>query len=789
MAGCYSEYAREALDNALDTANELGQGYVGSEHLLLGILMCDKAPGALLLEARGADYQTLYALSERSQPVCAPLSATAADISPRLKAALERAAECADKYFSATVGSEHLLYGILEEGGAAVRLLGYAGVAVSELKEDLRIYMSGTSLLLGQQGNIIKEKHFEQLSKYGKDLCFEAQSGKLSPVVGREEEIGRLIRILCRKNKNNPCLVGDPGVGKTAVAEGIAQKIVKGEVPEDLAGKHIYALDLSLMIAGAKYRGEFEERLKKVIEEARDSSVILFIDEIHTLIGAGTAEGAMDGANILKPALARGEIRLIGATTHGEYRKYIEKDPALERRFAKVVLEEPNRAQAIEILRGLKEGYERHHDIRIEEEALISAVDLSIRYAPERFLPDKALDLLDEAAAYLHVHGRNAHKELRNRLKKEEKEAIEEANGRVARSLHKVGEAISEKETEKPVLTSAIVAKILGKQLNISLQTAKSGIGEEVDLKSLLEDKIFGQERAVSSVCAAVSRAKAGFSGEGAPLGVFLFLGPSGVGKSELAKQLSKILFPERPALIRLDMSEYSERQSVSRLIGAPPGYVGYGEGGQLTEKVRRMSNAVLLLDEIDKAHREVYDLLLQIFENGVITDSAGRTVSFRNCIIIMTGNLPGSLQSRRIAGYIGSRRENDSETEGTWEKLKGIFPVEFLNRVDEIVLFNALSKEALEKIADSAARALEERMKGRGIALEVSESYKRHLVESALGAPEYGARTVMRLLKNEAETLVSEKIKENVYLAYSLKLSWDKEKKAYISVENPAMC
>ncbi len=772
----YSEYAKEILENALIVSNELGHGYIGSEHVLLGMLMCGGCAAAILLSARGADYRTVRALIERGTPVTAPMEAKPEDITPRLKGAMKTAMACADRYASKSVGSEHLLYGILEEnGGAASRVLGYAGVPLGELKEDLKIYMSSTSALLGsgarEEG---RARSFEYLNKYGKDLCVAAANGAIDPIIGREEEIGRLIRILCRRGKNNPCLVGDPGVGKTAAVEGIAQKVAAGEVPKELLNVHIYSLDLSSMIAGAKYRGEFEDRLKKVIEEAKDPSVILFIDEIHTLIGAGTAEGAMDGANILKPPLARGEIRLIGATTHGEYKKYIERDPALERRFAKVSLEEPSRDESILILKGLKNRYEKHHGITIGDDAIIKAVDLSIRYNPERFLPDKAIDLLDESAAFLHV-SRQGGNPLKMNLEMGKKEALQGGNGRIAMRIDAVQKAYEKEEDQQPpVLTAEIVEQVLGKQLNLSFENDRKSRGQ--DLEKRLSQKIFGQARAISSLCRAVDRAKAGMSGEDCPLGVFLFVGPSGVGKSAAAKQLACELFGDSSSCVCVDMSEYAEQHSVSRLIGAPPGYVGYNEGGQLTEKVRRRPNCVLLLDEIGKAHREVYALLLQIFERGQINDSAGRTVSFRNCMIIMTENAGEQNFSKRTVGYVS--KDTASDNRPGEECLKDIFPVEFLNRIDEIIFFDPLTKDTLKKIAGEKCAELQKKLKTKGVQIVFDESYLEHLTSAALAQPKYGARTIMRLIKNEAESFLSHRLLECHGSVEPFKFFWDNEEK-----------
>ena len=674
MADRYSDFAKKALENALAASNGFGHGYIGSEHLLLGILEVENSAGALLMGARGADKEKVRAMIERYEPATSYLLAGADDMTPKLKRVLERAAACASKYMSESVGSEHLLYGILEEGGAAAHILSYAGVSPSELKEDLNVYMSGTSLLLGQ--NKQAAKRFEFLEKYGKDLCKASLESKVDPVIGRDAVIGHMIRVLCRRSKNNPCLVGEPGVGKTAAVEGLAQWIVHGKVPRDLSGMRVYALDLSALIAGAKYRGEFEERLKNVVNEARDPSVILFIDEIHTLIGAGTAEGAMDGANILKPSLARGEIRLVGATTHGEYRKYIERDAALERRFAKILVEEPNREESVAILEGLREKYELHHGVRIGDDAIERAVELSIRYMSERFLPDKAIDLLDEACADLRVT-----KEERQTDKRPAPVlAAGESDGFADISL-RLDRMRARKDTDRearPLLTAQCVEETFVKQSGTPV------LEDPAALHDRLSAILPGQEENIVKVCRFLNRIReAGEGQKNRPIGVFLMRGEE-KGKAAFARALAKTFFGREGAFAEIRLGRFTDRQSVSELIGSPPGYIGYNEGGWLTGLLHKDPRRLLYLEEPEKAHGEALSIFAQAIENGVVEDAAGKTLSFRSCILCFS--ISSSASPRRPAGFspapAATVNDDFHRTPG------GLLPREILDNIDAVLDF-----------------------------------------------------------------------------------------------------
>ena len=669
MPDRYSDFAKEALEKAQTVSNELGHGYIGSEHLLLGILSVGNCAGALLLGARGVGYEKVRALIERYEPPASFLTAEVCDITPRLKRALEKAASCAGKYKSDSVGSEHLLFGILEEGGAAVHVLSCAGVLPSELREDLKVYMSGTSLLLRGGGS---GKRFEALEKYAKDLCRAAEEGQIDPIIGQEEVIDRTIRVLCRRNKNNPCLVGEPGVGKTAAVEGLAQRIAMRKAPHGLCGAHIWSLDLSALVAGAKYRGEFEDRLKNVISEAKDPSVILFIDEIHTLIGAGSAEGAMDGANILKPSLARGEIRLIGATTNGEYRRYIERDAALERRFAKITVEEPDREQTIAILEGLRARYEQHHGVRIDDDAIKRAVDLSIRYMPERFLPDKAIDLLDEACADLRVEEEVIKSACDSASSVYKRENAEDFGGVSHRLAVLIDQRKEEKQRTSPCLTAKRVEDVLGKQLHTPLCDDQNALEER--LTTLLP----GKKENVALLCRSLSDARR--EGRKRPIGVFLLRGGDEREKKAFAHGVAAGYFGSDAAYSEIRLGRYGDRQSISELLGSPPGYVGYNEGGVLALTMRRNPRCLLFFDEVEKAHPEVRSILSQIIEDGLIVDAAGKTVSFRSAILFLSLSCGGA---RRAAGYIRSDLTHDTAND-----LKDLFPEQTPAHIDGVLDF-----------------------------------------------------------------------------------------------------
>ena len=681
MSDSFTPYAKKALEGALEFSNRFGHGYIGSEHLLLAILSEPSSAGFKVLVENGAEYGAVYALVEGGTAVSGMIAAPE-DMSVKLRMAIKTASELCKKQGSRSIGTEHLLLAMLEqEQCAAARVLSYAGVSLYDLREDLKELLGQNEKTVEQLQERRDESKIPCLLKYGKDLCDLAKIEKLDSVIGRDEEIQRVLQILCRKSKNNPCLVGEPGVGKTAVVEGIAALIAKGAVPQPLKNKRIIALDLASLVAGARYRGEFEERLKTVIVEAMRPEIILFIDEIHTRVGAGAAEGAVDGANILKPPLSRGELRLIGATTYKEYKKYIEKDSALERRFAKVALEEPSTEGCLEILRGIKERYEQFHGIVIEDAALNAAVELSIRYLPEKFLPDKAIDLLDESGARLRVK-----------------------NGATDR---------------RPVLKTEDVMETVTLQTGIPVAEGIKG-KEEGELKKTLKEQVFGQDDAIERVCRVLRNVQLGIRPEKAPAAVFLFIGPSGMGKSELAKAIAGAMFQNGEALVRFDMSEYTEPHSVSKLCGAPPGYVGYDDGGKLTEQVRRRPYSLLLFEEIDKAHKEVVDLLLQIFDEGSLTDSLGRKVDFKNTIIIMTCGQGVRRPSIRMPG----NRQNDDLERDQTAFLKERFSPEFLHRVDETIFFQRLDLKGYREIAERACKELVFRMKREGYELLVSKRY-----------------------------------------------------------------
>lgn len=704
MVDHLSDYAKQALDSACNFSNTLGQGYIGSEHLLYGILSCDGSVGAELLKGRGADLKNMESVIGASSPVLGHLTATHTDMTPNLKRILELSADFASKQGSEKVGTEHLLHGILESGtGAACRILSYCGISKEELKEDLRLYMLAMDGIFGKGRESEKEEQsFPSLEKYGKDLTAEASRGKLDRFVGREAERERLLQILCRRNKNNPCLVGEPGVGKTAVVEGIASMIVKKEVPKELWGKRIFSLDLPLLLAGAKYRGDFEERLKEVISEAKDPSVILFIDEIHTLIGAGASEGAVDGANILKPSLARGEIKVIGATTFSEYRKYIEKDQALERRFAKVLLPEPGKEEAKRILKGIKESYEKHHGVDISEEAVDAAVELSVRYIHDRFLPDKAIDLMDEAAASLHFlpHG-----------------------------------------TERQVLQAEDIQRALESEIG---KKCRRDHWEE-DLTAFLVRQLVGQREAAEKI-GQILENRQYHKGEGkGPFASLAFLGLHGVGKSYAAEELSKRLFPGNEGAICFDLSEFSEKTGLSKLLGAAPGYVGYGEGGLLTEKIRRNPFSLLVLDRFDRADPDVKNIFQKVLSDGVLTDAAGRSVSFRNCILLFLCTEDENKRGQ-IHGFapIEASSESERNAQQKARRAKELLSPEIYDRLDGVVYFEVLSKAAKEEIC----RRVYREEAGNG---EMTEG-EEEVVQEALALPEASLERQKRFVKERAK-------------------------------------
>ena len=721
MHNKFTQKAQNTLKNAAKEAGDLGHPYIGSEHILLGLCGEKESIAARILSLRGISHSSVRASIVQITGEGEKCEPTGADMTPESKRIIEESGKLAKKRGCTYIGTEHILGAVLTtEGCMALKLIEAAGISPSLLINDLGTGRGASNLTREEKETEStpskqKSRTSTLLSLYSRDMTAIAAEGKTDPTVGRDTETERVIQILSRKTKNNPCLIGEPGVGKTAIVEGLASRISEGRVPPSLTSARILSIDIPSMIAGAKYRGEFEDRMKGVIAEAQKSpDVILFIDEIHVIVGAGAAEGAVDAANILKPSLARGEIRLIGATTPDEYRKHIEKDAALERRFQSVLVEEPSIPAAIDILRGLRPRYEEHHRLKISDGAIEAAVKLSARYVNDRFLPDKAIDVIDEAAAKCNLSQK------------------------------------PQKNGKQATLTEKMIAEVLTTQTGIP--TSRLLGGEKASIAKLQDEltkKVIGQNAAIEAVTGVIRRAKAGLRDPLRPMGSFIFLGNTGVGKTLLATSLAEALLGSRRALIRFDMSEYMEKQCVSKLIGSPPGYVGYGEGGQLTEKVRRRPYCVLLFDEIEKAHADVFDLLLQILEDGRLSDASGREVDFRNCVIIMTSNV-GTSDACRITGF-SSGNVSTSKKEQMHETLKKHFRPEFLERIDETVIFEDLDERSLKKIADSMLRELATRAADIGYKLEFDPSVSLFLAKQALKSSK-GARTLRRLIRNSAE-------------------------------------
>ena len=789
MKSKFTPKAQSALNCALQFARESGSGYIGSEHLLLGLLNETESVASKLLYARGADKENagqaaagIYGSETETQSTVTP-----ADMTPRTKKIIESATLLSVKYGQSMIGSEHLLLAILDEKeSAAVRILEDVGVRISDIRGDIVAYLESISELSGLRLSYRSGKKETELSKdaptlfrYGRDLTEAAMRGELDPVIARKAETERIIGILCRRTKNNPCLVGEPGVGKTAVVEGLAQLIADRDVPDLLEGKRIISLDIPSMIAGAKYRGEFEERLKTVLDELRNNdSVILFVDEVHTIIGAGAAEGAVDAANILKPALARGELRMIGATTLSEYRKHIERDPALERRFQPVNVGEPSPDDAREILFGLRDKYEAHHRLKITDEAINAAVDLSVRYVNGRFLPDKALDILDETAAGIRISGHKIPEERKKledhlisvSLEKEEAILGQDFSGaarlrdeelvlrKQLEEFDKDGKFASDEE-KADVVTAEDIAATVTRWTGIPLTNKdRSESDRYAGLAERIKQRVIGQNSAVDAVCSSIIRGRAGLQPPERPIGSFIFLGDSGVGKTELCRALAAELFGTEKALIRFDMSEYMEKHSVSRLIGSPPGYVGYEEGGQLTERVRRRPYSVVLFDEIEKAHHDIFNILLQLLEDGTLTDSQGRHVDFRNTVIILTSNLGSRFRNNNSGIGFSPTSEKNSEKES--EKrirtaLRQTFRPEFIDRIDEIVIFSPLDTTALRRIALRLLSELSERAKKAGVTLTFSDGSVDLICKKGT-TKDNGARAIRHVIASEIEAPLS---------------------------------
>lgn len=780
----YTEQANDVLRIAKNIAKELDHPYVGTEHLLLGLRKVYTGIAGQVLAISGVDEEKiLKVVDELVSPVGSVALAHNPEISPRLAYILEESKAEALRFQSNQIGTEHMLLSLLHETDCvATRILLTLNISLQKLYQDILS-------VLGVDPKEYQEELLQESGKkkegvaqqYGTDLTAQAKEGKLDPVIGREEEIGRLMQVLSRRTKNNPCLVGEPGVGKTAVIEGLAAKIASGIVPEGMKDKRILTMDLAGMIAGSKYRGEFEERMKKLIHEVKAAgNIILFLDEVHTIIGAGGAEGAIDASNILKPSLARGEIQLIGATTIVEYRKYIEKDAALERRFQPITVEEPTQEHCLNILKGLRARYEAHHHVQIEEEALEAAVKLSSRYINDRFLPDKAIDVLDEACSKVSLGGFRvpdgifALEESVTELSKEIEEEICQGNmteasllrkerDEAAKKLEQIKKRFHKRNEDRTVaVTEEDIAGVVSQWTKIPVQKlAESESARLNKLEQTLHKRVVGQEEAVSAVAKAIKRGRVGLKDPKRPIGSFLFLGPTGVGKTELSKALAEALFGNEDAMIRVDMSEYMEKHSVAKMIGSPPGYVGHDDGGQLSEQVRRHPYSVILFDEIEKAHPDVFNILLQVLDDGHITDSQGRKVDFRNTVIIMTSN--AGAQAIIDPKKLGFNAKEDAA--GDYKRMKSnvmneiklIFRPEFLNRIDEILVFHPLDKEQMRKIVSMMCRELARRTKDQlGIKLDIRDSVKSHIVETGTDK-KYGARPLRRAVQNQLEDKLAE--------------------------------
>ncbi|WNS75581.1 ATP-dependent protease ATP-binding subunit ClpC [Bacillus sp. DTU_2020_1000418_1_SI_GHA_SEK_038] len=785
MFGRFTERAQKVLALAQEEAIRLGHNNIGTEHILLG----------LVREGEGIAAKALHALglgSEKIQKEVENLIGRGQDASqtihytPRAKKVIELSMDEARKLGHSYVGTEHILLGLIREGeGVAARVLNNLGVSLNKARQQV-LQLLGSNESGGHQGSSASA-NTPTLDGLARDLTAIAREGSLDPVIGRGKEIQRVIEVLSRRTKNNPVLIGEPGVGKTAIAEGLAQQIINNEVPETLRDKRVMTLDMGTVVAGTKYRGEFEDRLKKVMDEIRQAgNIILFIDELHTLIGAGGAEGAIDASNILKPSLARGELQCIGATTLDEYRKYIEKDAALERRFQPITVDEPTADESVQILQGLRDRYEAHHRVTITDAAIDAAVKLSDRYISDRFLPDKAIDLIDEAGSKVRLRSYTTPpnlKELELKLedvRKEKDAAVQSQEFEKAASLRDTEQRLREQleETKKSwkekqgkensEVTVEDIASVVSSWTGIPVsKLAQTETQKLLNLEEILHSRVIGQEEAVKAISKAVRRARAGLKDPKRPIGSFVFLGPTGVGKTELARALAESMFGDEDAMIRIDMSEYMEKHSTSRLVGSPPGYVGYEEGGQLTEKVRRKPYSVVLLDEIEKAHPDVFNILLQVLEDGRLTDSKGRTVDFRNTVLIMTSNVGAeALRRNKYVGFNIQDGEQDyKDMKGkVMEELKKSFRPEFLNRIDEIIVFHALEKKHLQEIVTLMSDQLTKRLREQDINLELTDAAKEKIAEEGYD-PEYGARPIRRAIQKHIEDRLSEELLKGTVL------------------------
>ena len=789
----FTQKANEAINLALKNASEMGHTYVGTEHLLLGLIEEGTGVAATVLEESGLTKEEYKEKIQESTGTGSKTVLTPEDLTPRTKRVMQMAMVISSRMGNSYVGTEHLLLAILSESDSyAVRFLNELGINIQSVADALQNNMQqggNSSPYASGETSHSGRGSTKTLEKFGRDLTKAAKGGEIDPVIGRTKEIERVIQILSRRTKNNPVLIGEPGVGKTAVAEGLALKIAKGEVPEILKDKRIFALDLTGMIAGAKYRGDFEERIKGVIDEVKNAKdVILFIDELHTIVGAGQAEGSADAANILKPSLARGDFQVIGATTIEEYRKYIEKDAALERRFQPVNVGEPSREEAIEILKGLRDRYEAHHKVKITDEAIEAAVTLSSRYIADRYLPDKAIDLIDEASSKVRLRELTYPPELKeiedniNNLAKEKASAVNEQDFERAAQLRDEEKEQTRKLEEKKKLwqeksgqksgevTSSDIARIVSDWTGVPVvQLTQEESQRLLNMEKIIHDRVVGQEEAVKAVSKAIRRGRVGLKDPKRPVGSFIFLGPTGVGKTELCKALAQAMFGDENAMLRLDMSEYMEKHTVSKLIGSPPGYVGFDEGGQLTEMVRRKPYSVILFDEIEKAHPDVFNMLLQILDDGRLTDSQGRTVDFKNTVIIMTSNVGARLIVEKGTEKLGFKSVDDTSSkeksqeeikEAVLAELKKLFRPEFLNRVDDIIVFNRLSETEIKEIAGKMLDNLKSRVKSMEIDIDFSENAVAEIAKEGFDDT-YGARPLRRAIQSKIEDSLSEKILE----------------------------
>ena len=815
----FTPRAEEALRLAQEAAEEMGHGYVGTEHILLGLMREEDGIAHRVMREYGMTEDMICTVLERSVGKGLSGAAPSQGLTPRAKSAVELAVSEAMRMGAGYIGTEHLLLGLLREGSnMAIRVLDTVGIdpkkmyssVVQKINEGPRAAANNNMPVSHRE----EGKKGKTLAEFSRDLTESARQGKLDPVIGREKEIQRVIQILSRRTKNNPVLIGEPGVGKTAIAEGLAQRIAAADVPEELLDKRVLSLDLSGMVAGTKYRGEFEERIKKTIDEVKKAgNVILFIDELHTIVGAGSAEGAVDAANILKPALSRGEIRVVGATTLNEYRKYIEKDAALERRFQPVTVGEPTAEATIEILKGLRDKYEAHHKLTITDEAIESAVRLSVRYINDRFLPDKAIDLMDEAASRVRMDAESASPELKSleekiaALRREKAEVIAAQDYERAAQLRDIEQNYVEQveiERENWRKNLAVnrgtvgeedIAKVVAGWTGIPVTRLTEDESQRMlKLEEVLHKRVVGQEEAVTAVAKAIRRSRVGLKDPKRPIGSFLFLGPTGVGKTELCKALAEAMFGNEGDMIRIDMSEYMEKHTVSRLVGSPPGYVGHEEGGQLTEKVRRKPYSVVLFDEIEKAHEDVWNILLQILEDGIVTDSQGRRVDFKNTIIVMTSNVGARniTAADKPLGFDGREVDTDESArferikQAVMEELRRTFKPEFLNRIDETIVFRQRTEEDIRRIAQRMLEITGKRMAQQNITLLADEEAVATLAKDGFD-PQYGARPLRRAIQNEVEDAVAEQMLEGKLLSGDTARICLRDGKVAIEKEVPA--